>query len=305
MQPPPAARRSLFGQSQANTPQPTAQPSSATISPFPEVGSRPSSSSASNSVSIPGTSVRNPPSPISFSPSARRPSFDLAAELLHSAADLREATDGDKQICVPAFPAFLVNALGGVLIQAKAFAVEAEARGESDGRGQGQSSIPALSRSMALLACLRHALPTLSAITAPYLLARESLTSLVSDSLADTDLLEFVLDKSKSIPFTASSSLCGPAHRLNLSLSADSKKHFSAAAHSLAVDLSQVVILVAAYTFASQHHLLAPRYRELAADIVGQYEIRATYAAKTALSGLEMVQADMDIASRNRERASG
>jgi len=302
MQPPPAAsRKSLFSTA------PTSTPASANISPFPTAAST-TPGNSSNSASLgtsPRSSLRNPPSPISFAPSARRPTFDLAAELLHSAGDLREATDGERRVCVPTFPAFLANALSAVLIQAKAFAVEREAAASGNSTtSAGSSSIPALSRSMALLACLRHALPPLSALTEPYLLARESLVSMAgSSSAADTDLLEFVLDKADSIPFVASSTLCGPTRRLNLSLSKDTEKYFSTAAHSLAVDRSQVVVLAAAYTLSSQHHLLAQRYRDLAADIVGQYEIRATFAAKTTIAALEMVQADIAIRSKDRERA--
>lgn len=300
LQPPPAAsRRSIFGQSALPA---LAAPAlaAANVSPFPVPSTAPSSVYIGGTAG-PGPSLRNPPSPISFASAARRPSFDLAAELLHSAADLRAATDGQRQVCVPSFPAFLANALSNVLVQAKAFAVEREAASSVSGSSSNSPSVPTLSRSMALLACLRHALPALSILTEPYLAARESLVSLVSSNLADVDLLEFVLDRSPdAISFAASSSLCGPTRRINLSLTDDTNKHFSFAAHSLAIDRAQVVILVAAYTFASQHHLLAQRYRDLSADIVGQYEIRATYAAKTAVAGLEMVQADIAIHNKAR-----
>lgn len=283
LQPPPAAsRRSPFGQS----------PTSASAS-----APAPANVSYIGGTS-PGPSLRNPPSPISFAAAARRPSFDLAAELLHSAADLRTATDGQRQVCCPTFPAALANALNGVLIQAKSLAVERESAEDSG------AHTPTLSRSMAILACLRHSLPALSALAEPYLLARESLAALVSSNDIDHDLLDYVIDANESIPFTASVALCGPVKRVNLRLADDTEKHFSTAAYSLAVDRSQVVILVAAYTLSTQHHLLARRYLDLAADLISQYEIRATFAAKTTLAALEMVQADIAIHSKSSRGGS-
>ncbi len=238
---------------------------------------------------------RNPLAPISFASTARRPSFDLAAELVAQAEELAEQTEGD-EIQIRNFPVYLIQSMDTIVLKAQAMCSERD-------RLHGEPLHLPINRNTLQLACINYAIGELEKMAEGFKGTRETLLKLTSDNGVDDDLLEYVLSRSEEIGFKNANKTAGDGQTICLRVSPEKKKHIVAAGFTLGFKKPQMVsVLAVAYTFGGQHHLVNQSRRNQATELLRQYELRAIVGRTTIKSDLQMVLAAKEGKRLERER---
>lgn len=237
------------------------------------------------------STLRNPPKPISFASSARRPSFDLVAELFHSATALKEDTNGEgSPVNLGGLPDSTRQLLRRAVNQAEANAIEA-----GDDRA-------VFTPSMAIVACVKYAGPILVYIAKDFQKAKKDIDNMVGDNdIGDDpiakDLLAIITAKAE-INFRCG----GPATKgMQLTLSKNMSKCVGKYAADAGLEKTTFVDLAVNFTIATQHHTVSAGIREDCSNLVRRYELTAMAITRSMDSDLELLKAHRD----DRKKASG